>query len=428
MGGFLLLLASPWLHLRDRAHRLHLVPGPGGRDRGCARRRLATEKRRAWWWSRTTTGPPRRRPSRRSRTSGLTVPGLRPGHGHAVLGTRRSVVLTIAGTQNDPATQAIVRQVRATAAVRVSVYVTGNAAERARHHAGLPGRHPARHRLRPGALVPAPAGRVPLARHPDQGDRPEPALDGGLPPLSMGSWATRSGSPMNVIESWVRNFVFAILFGLSMDYHVFILTRVKEVAASTPDRRSPRGARSRRDDRRRGDDHEVLVFAAFVTIPFAFIRSSAWGSRSRSCSTPTSSGASWRLGDHDPPRRLELVAALVHALAAEVHDRSFPRRTREARASLPRPCRGPPARPAPVGRLGADRATGAAASAVRPLRGVAAGGPTKGCRRWMGITWREVWSSAGRTPIPSVVGMGSRRSESPTRRTGATTMTTDLQP
>ena len=31
-----------------------------------------------------------------------------------------------------------------------------------------------------------------------------------------------------VIESWVPIFVFAILFGLSMDYHVFILSRVKE--------------------------------------------------------------------------------------------------------------------------------------------------------------------------------------------------------
>ena len=31
-----------------------------------------------------------------------------------------------------------------------------------------------------------------------------------------------------VIESWVPIFVFTILFGLSMDYHLFILTRIKE--------------------------------------------------------------------------------------------------------------------------------------------------------------------------------------------------------
>jgi uncharacterized membrane protein YdfJ with MMPL/SSD domain len=33
----------------------------------------------------------------------------------------------------------------------------------------------------------------------------------------------------DVIEAWVPIFIFAILFGLSMDYHVFILTRIKEL-------------------------------------------------------------------------------------------------------------------------------------------------------------------------------------------------------
>jgi uncharacterized membrane protein YdfJ with MMPL/SSD domain len=31
-----------------------------------------------------------------------------------------------------------------------------------------------------------------------------------------------------VIESWLPVFLFVVLFGLSMDYHVFILTRIKE--------------------------------------------------------------------------------------------------------------------------------------------------------------------------------------------------------
>ena len=30
------------------------------------------------------------------------------------------------------------------------------------------------------------------------------------------------------IESWVPMFMFVVLFGLSMDYHVFILSRVRE--------------------------------------------------------------------------------------------------------------------------------------------------------------------------------------------------------
>ena len=35
-------------------------------------------------------------------------------------------------------------------------------------------------------------------------------------------------TPSGVIESWVPLLIFTILFGLSMDYHLFILTRIKE--------------------------------------------------------------------------------------------------------------------------------------------------------------------------------------------------------
>jgi uncharacterized membrane protein YdfJ with MMPL/SSD domain len=37
-----------------------------------------------------------------------------------------------------------------------------------------------------------------------------------------------TGIRPNVIEAWAPAMIFTILFGLSMDYHVFILTRVKE--------------------------------------------------------------------------------------------------------------------------------------------------------------------------------------------------------
>jgi hypothetical protein len=42
---------------------------------------------------------------------------------------------------------------------------------------------------------------------------------------------------------WVPLMVFAFLFGLSMDYEVFILSRIREVTtpAGTPGARSPRG-------------------------------------------------------------------------------------------------------------------------------------------------------------------------------------------
>jgi len=38
-----------------------------------------------------------------------------------------------------------------------------------------------------------------------------------------------------VIESWIPLFLFAILFGLSMDYHVFLLSRIKERYDQTGD-------------------------------------------------------------------------------------------------------------------------------------------------------------------------------------------------
>jgi RND superfamily putative drug exporter len=40
-----------------------------------------------------------------------------------------------------------------------------------------------------------------------------------------------------VIESWLPLFLFAILFGLSMDYHVFLLSRIKERYDETRDNR-----------------------------------------------------------------------------------------------------------------------------------------------------------------------------------------------
>jgi RND superfamily putative drug exporter len=41
----------------------------------------------------------------------------------------------------------------------------------------------------------------------------------------------------DVIEAWVPLFLFAVLFGLSMDYHIFLLTRIKERYDITGDNR-----------------------------------------------------------------------------------------------------------------------------------------------------------------------------------------------
>ncbi len=40
---------------------------------------------------------------------------------------------------------------------------------------------------------------------------------------------------VNVIEAWIPLFLFSVLFGLSMDYHVFLLTRIQERFNETGD-------------------------------------------------------------------------------------------------------------------------------------------------------------------------------------------------
>ena len=78
----------------------------------------------------------------------------------------------------------------------------------------------------------------------------------------------------SVIESWVPIFIFTILFGLSMDYHVFILTRVKEARDRGLDSRSAvaRGIALTAGTITSAAAIMVVVFLAFVTIPFAFIQ------------------------------------------------------------------------------------------------------------------------------------------------------------
>ena len=89
-------------------------------------------------------------------------------------------------------------------------------------------------RVRPDLRIPAPARLVPLARDRGQGDRAQPALRrrayGVLVAAFQHGWAEsilgfRSNGG---IASWLPIFMFVILFGLSMDYHVFILSRIRE--------------------------------------------------------------------------------------------------------------------------------------------------------------------------------------------------------
>jgi RND superfamily putative drug exporter len=80
--------------------------------------------------------------------------------------------------------------------------------------------------------------------------------------------------PGGVIESWVPIFVFTILFGLSMDYHLFILTRIKEARDRGLDSRAAvaRGISVTSGTITSAASIMVVVFAVFVTFKFVFIQ------------------------------------------------------------------------------------------------------------------------------------------------------------
>ena len=61
------------------------------------------------------------------------------------------------------------------------------------------------------------------------------------------------------VSSWVPILMFTILFGLSMDYEVFLLSRVREDWLATGDPHAQRGPRpgvDRSGDHQRGGDHD----------------------------------------------------------------------------------------------------------------------------------------------------------------------------
>ena len=72
------------------------------------------------------------------------------------------------------------------------------------------------------------------------------------------------------IVSFVPLFMFAILFGLSMDYNVFLLSRVREEYRAAPARARPRSPRPRRARERiitAAGAIMTAVFLGFVTDP-----------------------------------------------------------------------------------------------------------------------------------------------------------------
>jgi RND superfamily putative drug exporter len=95
-------------------------------------------------------------------------------------------------------------------------------------------RRTARLRVRASARLPPHALRLPLPCDRGEGDRPQLALDrrrlrrdGARLPARLGQGHPRVRVDGGM-DSFLPIFMFVILFGLSMDYHVFILSRIRE--------------------------------------------------------------------------------------------------------------------------------------------------------------------------------------------------------
>lgn len=82
-----------------------------------------------------------------------------------------------------------------------------------------------------------------------------------------------------VIEAFVPIFVFAVLFGLSMDYHLFILTRIKELkdGGLSSVEAVAKGISGTSGTITSAAAIMVVVFLVFVTIPLMVIRQVGFG-------------------------------------------------------------------------------------------------------------------------------------------------------
>ena len=80
--------------------------------------------------------------------------------------------------------------------------------------------------------------------------------------------------PTSVIQNWVPVFIFTILFGLSMDYHLFILTRIKEArdGGLPSNEEVARGISIASGTITSAAAIMVMVFSIFMTLQMVIVR------------------------------------------------------------------------------------------------------------------------------------------------------------
>jgi RND superfamily putative drug exporter len=222
-------------------------------------------------------------------TQGLTIPGLSQPVKvtPSADGTVADVSFTMAGTENDAANAAIVREMRSRVVPQIfgsipstRVYISGDAAAAMDRTDIYTGALPEVFAFVLGLsfllllvafrsiVIPIKAIALNLLSTAAAYGVLVAVFEQGFAKDLLGV------RPTDVIEAWVPIFIFAILFGLSMDYHVFILSRVKELVdrgMATTDAVA-KGIAMTAGTVTSAAAIMVVVFAVFATLRLVIIR------------------------------------------------------------------------------------------------------------------------------------------------------------
>ena len=122
------------------------------------------------------------------------------------------------------------------------------------------------------------------------------------------------------IAPWLPMFLFVILFGLSMDYHVFILSRIREAhdRVSTEDA-VEHGIKTTAGTVTSAALVMVGAFSIFATLPILDMKRDGHRPRHRRPDRRDHRPRHPAPSQHETPRRLELVPAQLHWLPKLEH-------------------------------------------------------------------------------------------------------------
>jgi RND superfamily putative drug exporter len=126
------------------------------------------------------------------------------------------------------------------------------------------------------------------------------------------------GASSGGIESFMPMFLFVILFGLSMDYHVFILSRIREGVdhGMSTDEAVEHGIKTTAGVVTSAAIVMVLVFSVFITLSFDLLKQFGVGLGRRRLDRRDDHPGGLAPREHEAARRLELVSPELARMAA----------------------------------------------------------------------------------------------------------------